>query len=250
MVLGGAASAAILGATLFFGGCTDDPSEPRRGFAGDSCLTTNDCVAPLPCTANVCGGINDGGVGGSGGAGGGDGSGGGGMLVDGGTSSSCDECLDTKCANQLAACDVDCFAIEACVETQCKHLSEIGSPDEGACQVNCQNAHPKGKNKHIAVAECSLSGSCMPPCVPYPQSYDECRAFMDGGLCKDALAACAASIDCKNYNDCVSFCSTVADCVACDDTPAGQAGRKLRESYELCVASECISESWLPQGLP
>lgn len=246
LVLGGVAALATFTATITAGGCTDDSNEPRRGFAGDSCLTTNDCVAPLSCVANVCGG-------GSGGSGGGgsssSSSGSGGPLPDAGTSSQCDQCLDTKCEGELAACDVECIALEACIETLCKHLGEIGSPDEGACFVNCQNAHPKAKNKHLAVVDCSQTGNCLPPCVPYPQAYDECRAFMDADLCKSALDMCNASADCKNYSDCVSLCATAAECIACDDTPEGQNGRNLRESYELCVAAECISESWLPNSI-
>jgi hypothetical protein len=233
----------LIAAPFSGGGCNDDPHEPRRGLAGDSCLTTNDCVAPLSCVGNVCGGATDGGV--TTGSGGGGGS----PPVDAGITSKCDFCLDKACTTELAACDGECIAIEACIETQCRHLGEIGSADEGSCFVNCQSNHSAGKSKHLDVVNCSITADCLPPCVPYPQDYDACRAFMDKALCAGPKAACDASLDCKNFNDCVSLCSTASECIACDDTPEGQAGRKLRESYETCVATECISESWLPQTL-
>jgi hypothetical protein len=229
----------MIAALLTFGGCTDDPRGPRLGAAGESCLITNDCAAPLACIENACGGKGDGGAG----------AGGGGMIVDAGTTSQCDKCLDTTCATELAACDGECFAIEACIEVQCKHLGDIGSSDEGACFANCQMNHSSGKNAHLAVVDCSQMGTCFPPCLPYPQSFDECRAFMDKDICADALAACKTSLDCKNFRDCASVCKSGSECLGCDDTPELAAGRQLAEAYELCVASECISESWLPNML-
>jgi hypothetical protein len=239
-----AAAASILAAPLLFAGCDDAPSQRRRGGAGASCETTNDCEAPLSCIGDVCGGSDggteDAGTGGSGG----------GMTMDAGTWSACDGCLDKACDKYLAACDGECMGIEACIETVCKHLGDLGDDaEEGACFVACQSAHSSGKEAHLAVVDCSQQGSCLPPCVPYPQDFEGCREFMDNGLCKEARAACDASLDCKNYRDCVSVCKTASECIACDDTAAGSAGRSILETYEYCVATECISESWLPTNL-
>jgi hypothetical protein len=241
-----AAAASILAAPLLFAGCDDAPSQPRRGGAGASCERTNDCEAPLSCIGEVCGGpgsdggTEDAGTGGSGG----------GTNTDAGAWSACDECLDTECKDSLAACDGECLAIEACIEAQCKHLGDLGNDaEEGACFVACQSAHSSGKEKHLAVVNCAQETTCLPPCVPYPQDFEGCREFMDNGICKDERGACEASLDCKNYRECVSVCKTASECITCDDTPAGSAGRALLEAYELCVATECISESWLPTGL-
>ena len=160
--------------------------------------------------------------------------------------SKCDECLATTCAAEEAACDGECKALQACIETVCFNLSAIGNlADEGKCQVKCQNDHADGKTAHTALVYCAESAKCSPPCTFYPQDYDMCRTFMDKGACKDAKQACKDSSDCATYNDCVFACSTLSGCLACDDTPSGLAGRKLLEAYELCISDECIAESWL-----
>ena len=40
-------------------------------------------------------------------------------------------CLEGSCAMAEKNCGTDCIAIEACIETTCRHLSELGSADEG-----------------------------------------------------------------------------------------------------------------------
>ncbi|MFO0550862.1 MAG: hypothetical protein U0271_20905 [Polyangiaceae bacterium] len=258
-----ALATSILISTWVLVSCSDDTS--RRGGLGDSCQKTDDCESPLVCRELVCvdpnsptttsstgGTTNVGGMGGAGGlgnttssTGGGDagGTGGSGLSWEG-----CDTCLDDVCAAEQAACDGACLAIEACIETQCAHLGSIGSSDEGPCFVNCQDAHPGGKQKHLDVVNCAISawnGSCT-ACSSYPYDFEQCRAFMLGGACQSAFDACAGSSDCQTFKDCTSTCTTLAACLACDDTPAGAAGRQLYEAVELCVAGECLAESWLP----
>jgi hypothetical protein len=227
---------------LMFAACTAE--EPRLGSAGDSCQRTEDCAAPLSCVANVC--QDKGGDAGTGGGG----SGGSGPGADAGPSSACDECLDTLCAAPQAGCDAACVAVEACIEMLCANLSAIGSAEEGDCQTSCQDANPGGKAPHLAVVDCAVSGVCFPPCVPYPQDYEACRVFMNAGDCAGALSACEASPDCNSYRDCVKTCATLVECLACDNTAQGIAGRNLLENYEQCIAAECVTESWLPSFPP
>lgn len=159
----------------------------------------------------------------------------------------CDECVDTACGAQEAACDGECLGIQACLETVCFNLSMIGAmAEEGQCQAKCQGEHPDGKASHIAVVNCAIDAKCSPPCTFYPQDYDDCRSFMTKGPCQAANQACKDSNDCQTYKDCVGTCMTLKECIACDDTPSGLAGRKLLESYELCVAGECTAQAWLP----
>jgi hypothetical protein len=204
-------------------------------FPFASCSSGDTQVNPLP----------DGG-GGSGGAGGSSStatSSSTGMNV---TWSMCDGCLETTCAAQEAACDGECLAIQACLETVCFNLSAIGAAaDEGQCQTKCQGEHPDGTASHLALFQCAEGAKCSPPCTFYPQDYDLCRAYMTKGACKDADQACKDSSDCQTYKDCVSICKTIKECIACDDTPSGLAGRKVLEAYELCVAGECTAEAWL-----
>ena len=162
------------------------------------------------------------------------------------TWSACDECAETTCGAEEAACDAECLAVQACLETVCFNLSMIGAmAEEGQCQVKCQGDHPDGKASHLALVNCAADAQCSPPCTFYPQDYEACKAFMNKGACQSANQACKDSNDCQTYRDCVSTCKTLKECIACDDTPSGLAGRKLLESYELCVAGECAAEAWL-----
>lgn len=207
-----------------------------------SCSSGDTKVNPLP----------DGGTGGGGGAGGSTSTS---TATSTATSTStgmstpwsmCDECLETSCAAEEAACDGECVALQACLETVCYNLSAIGNAaDEGKCQTKCQGDHPDAKAAHTALVYCAEGAICSPPCTFYPQDYDLCRSFMTKGACKDANQACKDSSDCQTYKDCVSTCTTLAECIACDDTQGGLAGRKVLEAYELCVAGECTSEAWL-----
>lgn len=161
--------------------------------------------------------------------------------------SACDQCVDMTCGAEETACDGECIAIQACLETVCFNLSMIGAAaEEGQCQTKCQGEHPDGKASHIAVVNCAVDAKCSPPCTFYPQDYDACRSFMTKGPCQTANQACKDSNECQTYKDCVSTCTTLKECIACDDTPGGLAGRKLLESYELCVAGECTAQAWLP----
>ncbi len=162
------------------------------------------------------------------------------------TWSECDTCLATTCAAEEAACNSECLAVQACIETVCPNLSATGSPEEGQCQKKCQGEYPDGSVSHLALVNCVIDAACSPPCTFFPQDNDLCRAFMTKGACKDANQACKDSLDCQNYKDCVSTCKTLAECISCDNTPAGLAGRKVLEAYELCVAGECMAEAWLP----
>ncbi|MEP7124181.1 MAG: hypothetical protein ABJE95_24855 [Byssovorax sp.] len=163
------------------------------------------------------------------------------------TTSVCDMCVDTACSAEEAACDGECLAIQACLETVCFNLSMIGAlAEEGQCQVKCQGDHPDGKDAHLGIVNCANAAKCTPPCTFYPQDYNACKSFMTKGPCQTANQACKDSNDCQTYKDCVSTCTTQKECIACDDTASGLAGRKLLESYELCVAGECTGQAWLP----
>ena len=94
----------------------------------------------------------------------------------------------------------------------------MGSPDEAACFVYCQDRFPAGKDQHLAVVNCALEVMCSPPCTLYPQDYELCRAFMNNGDCTGYQKACEADPRCTTYRDCVKFCGSIAACTACDDT--------------------------------
>ncbi len=161
--------------------------------------------------------------------------------------SACGQCADATCSAEEAACDGECLAIQACLETVCFNLSMIGAmAEEGQCQVKCQSDHPDGKDHHVALVNCANSAKCSPPCTFFPQDYDACKSAASKGTCQSQSQACKDSNDCQTYKDCVSTCTTQKDCIACDDTPSGFAGRKLLEAFELCVAGECAAEAWLP----
>jgi len=160
--------------------------------------------------------------------------------------SACDGCIEKTCAVEETACDSECLAVQGCIETVCPHLSAIASPEEGQCQKKCQDEHPDGTSSHLKLVNCAINAVCSPPCTFYPQDNDLCRTFMNKGACKNENQACKDSLDCQNYKDCVSTCKTLAECISCDNTLAGLAGRKVLESYELCVAVECTAEAWLP----
>src|SRR5689334_7887537 len=50
------------------------------------------------------------------------------MMPDGGdTSLACAACLSMLCSTQLAACDSDCIALQACIDTLCFNLSATAS---------------------------------------------------------------------------------------------------------------------------
>jgi hypothetical protein len=190
---------------------------------------------------------------GSGGAGGSGGSGGSGGDTT--TSSStgepstwpaCHTCLATKCSAQQKACGPECIAIQACLDAVCFNLSATGSPEEGQCQVHCQQLHGTGKATHLALVNCANSGSCQPPCAGYSYDYDQCIADADQGSCKTELAACNASQDCQIYRACAGTCTTLVSCLMCASGTGPAAGEKLYESYQQCLDTQCFAEGWLP----
>lgn len=249
------------------GGCEDD-ADKRRGGEGESCTTTDDCQSPLKCYEHVCshdpaaggggststssggtGGTStttsSGGTGGSAGSGGtaAGGSGGLGGIGPGDSVNACDDCLDDHCAAELAACGSACVGVEACIETICRALSETS--EESQCFVHCQGANPGGQQPHLDVVNCAYDGACFPPCQGYPIDYPACRNYMTTGPCAAEWAACQSDVDCQLYQNCSSGCTTFSGCINCASTPEGLAGRELYEAYEFCVATECLSESWL-----
>ena len=229
-----------------FASCGSSDTPPLGG-PGATCTKAADCESSLSCIDSVC--ADPGGMGG-GGAGGGTSSNTSSGTTSTGTGPSwgvCDSCLEMQCAAEQAACNGECLAVQGCLETVCANLSAIGATaDEGKCQVKCQDDHPDGKQPHLALVNCANDATCSPPCTFYPQDYELCRSFMTKGACSATNQACKGSSECQTYKDCVTTCQTVAECIACDDSATGLAGRKVLEAYELCIAGECTTASWLP----
>lgn len=226
------------------------------GACGGGSGSTNETATSASATGPGGTGGAGAGADGPGGAGGapsgttGSGGAGGNSKVHEDPYSSCDACLTNLCAKEEAACGDECVAVEACIQTFCRNLSKTASPDEGKCQVKCQEEHAPGKAQHLALVECATTvqddATCFPPCTPFPQDHDACREVMLAAECADEKAACDASLGCKNFRDCVDFCETAASCFACDDEPDTDAGRKLYEALEQCIARECVTEAWIP----
>jgi hypothetical protein len=153
---------------------------------------------------------------------------------------------------EKAACDAECYAVQACIDAICFNLSATNSPDEGACQVYCQGLHPTGKANHLAYVDCvhdetpspEAGPSCLPPCQGAPRDYEECVAQATAASCK--ADACATSSDCQTYETCASACATFADCQACAQGASGAAGEQAFERLQLCLAQRCLAEEWLP----
>ena len=158
----------------------------------------------------------------------------------------CESCLDTKCSAEKTACGPDCYAIQACLDAVCAHLSQTGSSTEGDCQVYCQTLHPNGKAPHLAYVNCVSGAACEPPCAGAPYDYDQCVAAQTAGACKAASDACNASSDCTMYKACAATCATFADCQKCGTGTSGAAGEKLYEAYTLCFDQSCLATYWLP----
>ncbi len=243
----GAAGLALSIAALLTGAFASCSSADVPNGPGATCTTNADCDSSLRCIDSVC--TDPGGAGGGGGATSSSASSSS-ATTSTGTGMSwgvCDSCVEKQCAAELAACDGECLAIQGCLETVCANLSTIGAAaEEGQCQVKCQGDHPDGKQTHLALVNCADSSLCSPPCTFYPQDYEACRSFMTKGACSAVNQACKDSSECQTYKDCVTTCTTVAACIACDDSATGLAGRKVLEAYELCVAGECMTAAWLP----
>jgi hypothetical protein len=167
--------------------------------------------------------------------------------------STCQGCIFQACSAELGACDDDCTAIQACLDTYCVELSALASPDEAACQGYCQNLHPNGKAKHVALVGCVQASMCQPPCNGYSIDYDECAAAqiatatgaIGTGACATQYAPCSGSTgDCANFSNCMSDCSTWAECQHC--ATAHPTGAMQYEAYQSCVESTCLVLGWLP----
>ena len=189
--------------------------------------------------AGACGGSGGGGEGGSTtttGTGGED------------TWPACHACLQTKCSAEIAACDTECIALQACLDAVCMTLAASGASDEGTCQTYCQSLHAGAKQKHLDLVNCSNTGpgvtDCSPPCAFATYDWDQCHADADKGSCKDALAACTDDDDCKAYTACAAACTSAAACEDCGTQHAS--GLALREAYYQCVETSCLAEYWLP----
>jgi hypothetical protein len=166
--------------------------------------------------------------------------------VGGDSSIACAMCLDKKCAAEEAACDMECHALQACIDSVCFNLSANGFMDEGACYVHCQDLHMSAKAAHLAVVNCANAGPCNPPCAGAPYDFDQCEMRTQSGSCKSDYAACIDSPDCLAYKACVSTCTTLNDCLGCASGASGSAGEALYEAYQFCVSQSCIAEEWVP----
>ena len=163
----------------------------------------------------------------------------------------CHACMAKKCAAELAACDDECIAIQACLDSVCFHLSATGATDEGACQAYCQGLHFAGKRKHLAVVNCAISTAgakdgCRPPCAGDSFDFDQCHAYVDSCTCKPELDACGADQDCTHYQLCSASCGTSLACSECSNDASGKKGRALFERYWACVEQTCLLQAWIP----
>lgn len=254
------ASFSLLPIVALSQGCGDDPvEEKRRGGEGEACQRADDCIAPLPCINQVCGGTEAGGAGGTGGspstggngAGASGGAGGSGAMggeggQGGALPEDCHECLGTTCSAELAACDGDCFDIEACIETYCRSPG-LDASEESNCFVACQNLNASSKQQHIDVAICAADESCdqVHGCFQclYEPDHGACVNTAKAGACQTEFDACDTDSACNDFLACVSTCTTASDCFACDD-PAPTSADKY-EAYQRCVAEQCILTSWI-----
>ncbi len=189
--------------------------------------------------------------------------------IEGFDISTCVGCLDEQCYPEMYACDqADCASLQGCLDTYCLNLSAIGSPDEDACQAFCQGEHAAAKNPHIALVACVEATTCstltcfdnpiasapdaqvcfnQPPCFSYSIDYRHCVNQQNDpatGPCKDLLAACANSPDCKSYQTCLAGCTSWTACQKCASDHAQ--GEMLLEQYQTCVEKTCLAEGWLP----
>ena len=162
------------------------------------------------------------------------------------TTLKCESCLAGACAAEKAACNADCYSIQACLDAVCAHLSATAAATEGACQTYCEGLHPNGKAPLLAYVNCAQGAACEPPCAVAPYDYEQCAAAQTAGACKSASDACAASSDCTSYQACAGACTTDTACEACGMGTSGSAGEKLYESLQLCIDQTCLPLYWLP----
>jgi hypothetical protein len=204
-------------------------------------------------------------------------------FVSGYDEVTCAGCLDGQCAPELAACGLECVALQACLDTWCSNLSKIGSSEEVTCQVWCEDAHPAGKAALVDLVQClqtttcqdapvdcnpTPSITCQAPCYGWSIDYRHCTNLLDTGACAGALAACNDSPECVAYKNCTTTtCTTWAACQACapeDCAPlcdgdggaseacaacnasAGAEGPALYEAHQLCLESTCLPQGWVP----
>jgi hypothetical protein len=163
------------------------------------------------------------------------------------TVAQCKSCVEAACSAEKTACNSDCYAIQACLDTVCENLSATNAPSEGACQAYCENQHPNGKSALVAYAGC-IQGTMCNGCAGPPYDYEQCAQAQIGGPCQSAAAACAGSADCMAYQSCVSGCATDTACEACSSGTSGTAGEMLYYALQSCIDQTCLSLYWLPSG--
>jgi hypothetical protein len=160
----------------------------RRGVAGDSCTSTNDCESGLNCTAQVC------------------------FAADGGTTSQ----------PESAACDArrNCALGLACVAGTCQSASTgmtggssrySGKGETCTAKNDCEPslACVMGVCRSLTVALGRVAKSCYR--VECATKDDCCQAFMPNPNCATYEANCAMDpIFCNTYR---SLCQCTQDCI-------------------------------------
>jgi hypothetical protein len=165
-------------------------------------------------------------------------------TIGGFDTTTCVGCLAQACAPQLATCDDDCFAVQACLDAYCVNLSTIASPDEVACQAWCQSQHPAGRGTHVALVGCVQSSMCQPPCYGYSIDYRHCTTLEDDPVAGPCAGVASCTGDCVAYKNCIGGCTTWASCQQCaQQHPAGEA---QLEMHQLCLEKACLLQGWLP----
>jgi hypothetical protein len=203
-------------------------------------------------------------------------------FVSGYDELTCAGCLDGQCAPELAACGLECVALQGCLDTWCSNLSKLGSPEETTCQLYCESLHPAGKTPLVQLAQClqtttcqtapvdctpTVTITCQAPCFGWSIDYRHCTNLLDlpgTGGCADALAACNATPACVDYKACTSRCTTWAECqacapdcstvcagdggstAACNACNASGEGQALYEAHQLCLERTCLPQGWVP----
>jgi len=208
-------------------------------------------------------------------------------VITGYDTSTCAGCLYQACGPQLAACDADCMAIQACIDARCFNLSATASADEGLCQVYCQMQHsPAARAAHIALASCvqgimpddagatDAGTSCQPPCLDYAYDFRQCvdtqlptplcqgfclNCSFDYGQCCDnpnitagiqVNGPCAQAL-CACYADpaCVAYRSCVSSCTRLTQCLECDKGDAGANGEQLFERYElCVESSCIAMG--
>lgn len=193
-------------------------------------------------TKNTGGSTSNGGSGGAANTGGYPSNGGSGGTTSyggsGGSGDGCEECINTNCAAQVAACDAnpDCGAVEDC----------YANCTDDACYQNCYDQHPSGAPIEDALYQCYTS-ACAQQCGGGGQAGsgqggsgggtgDPCMECADAA-CAAQLDACYANADCAALQDCYSQCSDDSCYQNCyNQHPQGA---PLDDALYNCVCQSC-----------